>query len=177
MNRIKRKFFFLIERMEISRKERITIVMLSLMLIMISGYTFITHPAVNYDPEQYRELEEIFAERSRTLQAEKDEILARYLPAVSETEIDEKAETRNKDFDSQDAEILSEEVESDVETININSATREELQQLPGIGPAYADRIIEWRDENGPFTSSGQLLDIRGIGERRLEQLLPYIRL
>ena len=61
--------------------------------------------------------------------------------------------------------------------ININTATAEELQQLPGIGPAYAGRILEWRVQNGRFTSIDQLIEIRGIGEKRLENIRPLVTL
>ena len=61
--------------------------------------------------------------------------------------------------------------------ININTATREQLQILPGIGPAYSGRIIEWREENGTFTTKDQLLEIKGIGEKRLEKIKPLITL
>ncbi len=61
--------------------------------------------------------------------------------------------------------------------ININTASAEQLTELPGIGPAYAQRIVEWREENGKFTSKEQLLEIRGIGQRRLEVIIPLIML
>lgn len=62
-------------------------------------------------------------------------------------------------------------------TLDLNTADALELQALPGIGPSYARRIVEWRNKNGPFTSLEQLLDVKGIGERRLDQLRPHLRL
>ncbi|EMJ9776502.1 MULTISPECIES: ComEA family DNA-binding protein [Morganella] len=51
--------------------------------------------------------------------------------------------------------------------ISINTATAEELaRELSGVGPKKAQRIVEYRTENGPFTSAEQLKDVYGIGER-----------
>ena len=58
--------------------------------------------------------------------------------------------------------------------INVNSAGLQELQQLPGIGPALASAIVEWREANGPFTSVEDLLDVPGIGDAKLEQLRSH---
>ena len=49
--------------------------------------------------------------------------------------------------------------------VNINTATAEELETLPKIGPVLAQRIIEYRQANGPFTSLEELLEVAGIGE------------
>jgi competence protein ComEA len=59
--------------------------------------------------------------------------------------------------------------------LNLNTATADELDGLPGVGPATAAAIIEHRDRIGGFTSVDQLLDVRGIGEAKLEQLRPLV--
>ena len=55
--------------------------------------------------------------------------------------------------------------------ININTATQSELETLPGIGPAMASRIIEFRERNGSFRSVDEIKLITGIGERRYESI------
>lgn len=59
--------------------------------------------------------------------------------------------------------------------VNINTASSEELQLLPRVGPALAGRIIEFREANGPFQSVEEILAVKGIGESSFEKLEPYI--
>lgn len=59
--------------------------------------------------------------------------------------------------------------------VNVNTADPEQLQTLPGIGPALAQRIVDDRSANGPFLSAEDLLRVSGIGEKTLEDLRPYI--
>lgn len=55
--------------------------------------------------------------------------------------------------------------------VDLNSATQEQLDTLPGIGPVTAAAIIAWRDANGRFSSVDQLGDVEGIGPARLDKL------
>lgn len=59
--------------------------------------------------------------------------------------------------------------------LNINTAEAEDLQLLPGIGEALAQRIIDYRTKSGPFTSVDDLLNVKGIGVSSLEKISPYI--
>ncbi|MCS5720853.1 ComEA family DNA-binding protein [Herbiconiux sp. CPCC 203407] len=59
--------------------------------------------------------------------------------------------------------------------INLNSATALDLDTLPRIGPAMAARIISWRDENGPFATVDDLLQVTGIGDKTFESLRPLV--
>lgn len=61
--------------------------------------------------------------------------------------------------------------------LNINSAGIDSLVLLPGIGPALAARIVEYRNVNGPFSSPEELLQVKGIGEIKLQQIREMVRL
>ncbi len=62
------------------------------------------------------------------------------------------------------------------EPIDINTASVEELTRLPRIGEVTATRIVEWREENGPFTRVEELLNVQGIGERTFERIRPHVK-
>ncbi len=55
--------------------------------------------------------------------------------------------------------------------IDVNTATAEELETLPGIGPTLARAIVRHREENGPFGSVDELLEVSGIGEAKLDNI------
>jgi competence ComEA-like helix-hairpin-helix protein len=59
--------------------------------------------------------------------------------------------------------------------VNINTATSEELQQVPGIGPVTADKILQMRKSYGAFKSVDDLLAIRGLGQKRLDKMRKYL--
>jgi competence protein ComEA len=60
--------------------------------------------------------------------------------------------------------------------VDLNTATAEELDALPGVGPATAAAIIDHRRRNGPFRSVDELADVRGIGDAKLAQLRDLVR-
>lgn len=61
------------------------------------------------------------------------------------------------------------------EKLDINRATAEQLQKVPGIGETLAKRIVDFRGEHGPFEKIDDLLNVRGIGVRSLEKLRSYL--
>jgi len=65
--------------------------------------------------------------------------------------------------------------EDSVVLLNINTATREQLIDLPGIGTTLADRILEYRASRGPFRSADEMRRIKGMTQKRLEHIRPLI--
>jgi len=60
-------------------------------------------------------------------------------------------------------------------TVNINTATREQLMQLPGVGEVTAGAIISYREQHGGFAATFEITNVHRIGERTFERLEPYI--
>jgi competence protein ComEA len=61
--------------------------------------------------------------------------------------------------------------------VNLNTATAEQLDTLPGVGPVTAQKILEWRSAHGVFSSVDELLEVDGIGEKTLADLAPHVTL
>ncbi|MDE0146537.1 MAG: helix-hairpin-helix domain-containing protein [Nitrospira sp.] len=66
---------------------------------------------------------------------------------------------------------------ADVGRVDMNRGSAEDLLHLPGIGPVLAERIIRYRREHGKFGSIRDIQNVKGIGEKRLAQLEPYIHI
>jgi competence ComEA-like helix-hairpin-helix protein len=89
------------------------------------------------------------------------------------------------DYRSQDSTFasLSREAVTEVEAeeqkvpsvLDLNNATKEQLMTLPGIGSVTADRIIQYRNDQGKFTSADQLASIKGLSEKKVNRLKPLI--
>jgi competence protein ComEA len=62
------------------------------------------------------------------------------------------------------------------EPLDINGASLEQLKTLPGVGDVIARRIVDFRQEHGPFRRVEDLMRVKGIGEKSLERLRPYIK-
>ena len=66
--------------------------------------------------------------------------------------------------------------ESNDGKIDINTATEQQLMLLPGIGETTAKRIIEYRTEHNGFSTIEDIMHVSGIGEKKFEQMKPYIK-
>ena len=62
------------------------------------------------------------------------------------------------------------------ELLDLNAATASELEELPGIGPVLAERIVQWREDNGRFTDVEVLGEVSGIGDALMAQLRALVR-
>jgi competence protein ComEA len=60
--------------------------------------------------------------------------------------------------------------------VDLNTATMAQLEDLPGVGPVLAQRIVDWRTEHGRFTSVDELQEVSGVGEKKFESLKPHVR-
>ncbi len=59
--------------------------------------------------------------------------------------------------------------------VNINSATAQQLETLPGVGPKLAARIVEYRQKAGGFKSAQELMNVKGIGEKNFEKIQAHV--
>ena len=66
-------------------------------------------------------------------------------------------------------------IKTDIEKINLNKATQTELETLPGIGPSTAEKIIEYRKENGNFKNIEDIMNVNGIGESKYNKIKDLI--
>ncbi|MEJ2034546.1 MAG: ComEA family DNA-binding protein [Deltaproteobacteria bacterium] len=62
-----------------------------------------------------------------------------------------------------------------VAAVNINTASKQDLETLPGIGPAKAEAIIKYREENGPFHQVDDLTQVNGVGQKTIDSIRDSI--
>ncbi|WP_445664235.1 ComEA family DNA-binding protein [Fodinibius sp. AD559] len=180
---MKRRLFFWLEKLKIAPGERKVISGLLVLLVLLGGLNLALSPSVPFEDGGYLELEQQFAERTAMLKAEEEKLMGQYYPPlekqIAEAKIDTITEdsTSNEEADNTEKEI--EETNQNVanERVNVNKANIEALKALPGIGPTYAKRIIRYRNENGEFDSFEELKKIKGIAQKRLDKLMPFIKL
>lgn len=166
MRKLKRRFFFWMEQLQVSRKERITITsLLFVILTLLAISTFLTQQ-FNFSQARYDEIVTEFRAKSSVLEQQKIENEKKYVPQEKLEE--QKVESAVEPTSDADKDKL---------VVNINTADLEELQKLDGIGVAYAQRILDYRQENGEFKTIDELLKIKGIGKKRLEKMAPFIKL
>lgn len=72
-------------------------------------------------------------------------------------------------------EVAPETTETETNGVHVNSATKEELMTVPGIGPAKAEAILNYLKEHGPFKSYEELRNVKGFGEKTLENMKGYL--
>ena len=105
----------------------------------------------------------------------KDEIKKYKEQTISTEEIQKKIEEEILVIDkNNDAEVIHEE-NNDSNLVNINTATKEELLKISGIGDSKADSIIKYRKENGNFKLIEDIKNVSGIGEALFEKIKEYI--
>ena len=175
------------DRLQITKKERTAFALLFGALAILFISNLLITERYNYSQENYDEILAEFERKSALLYQKQKEVEERY-QAVAPPEINE----QNPGSEAAEATgietvVLEGPINSDLkskekaasaasgELININTATAEQLKLLKGIGDATARNIIEYRTANGNFKSADDLLKVKGIGEKRLESLLPFI--
>ncbi len=167
---MRRRLFFWLDKLKITRTERQAISILLIIFTVLLLLNATISPSSPFNDEYYSELDARFRMRTALMQQEEQQILSRYRgEQVSITSTDTLAP------DSTAGQAFAEIPKSAL--IHINTADASALQQLRGIGAAYAQRIIEYRQLNGPFQSADELLDVKGIGEVRLQKIAPFITL
>ena len=116
------------------------------------------------------------ASQAVTIETEFPQSTTAALPASSESaDAAPSEQTSESSAEEPTADSTEEEPEAAAFPLELNRATAEELQQLPGIGPALAERIITFRSENGGFQTTEDLMLISGIGEKRYDAIKDMV--
>lgn len=167
---MKRKIYFLFDRLQIRRSERHLIGGLMIVICILAGARVLITPSVYSNPEHQAELERVFLERSEELRRKREAVLLRYVPEdrIGEMGLGEGTVSGGGTVSGEKSVFLR---------VNINTAGIDSLLLLPGIGPAYAERILKRRQEVGRFTELNQLLEVKGIGPARFEKIRPMLEL
>jgi comEA protein len=102
---------------------------------------------------------------------------SRYDYSLKDKEFEERSQKLAKLTSPKGEKKITSQQTLEPHSININTASKDQLTLLPGIGETYAERIVVYRNNNGPYASVDEVEKVKGIGKRTLERLRPYIRI
>jgi len=188
---MRRTYFLWLDKLKIKPAERRLMVSLIFLLTVLSliNISMPEHQGAGNDGDtKNSRLDELFRQRSAVITARRNAKLQRYFPQKT-VEEQNQSQKNLQNMDKSGTEgTKSKPADLDVETtstssstssqqnrVDVNSADAATLQRLPGIGPAYAQRIITYRKQHGGFKSAEELKKIKGIGPKRLEKMIPYL--
>ncbi len=165
----KRHLFFFFERLEIRAGERRAIASVLLLGLALNLAAEHWPSPSTYDADFYKPLIAAFDERNARAAAESARLDSLYQGLERAVGRDgQSAVPRAKDARAPRPSLPS-------KPIPINTATLAQLDQLPGIGPAIAQRIIDYRTQHGPFTTVDDLTKVKGIGPVLMEKIRPFV--
>lgn len=168
MKHLRRKLFFLLDHWHVPRAERVwLVVMMGISVGAWIAQAWIQHPdgIWKQDYTQEREqFERLFANHIQ----EHNQRMLRYGSLGESRKI-----TPISGIEPYPPGM--EKTGADSVLLDLNRASMSELQQIKGIGPSTAQKIIDWRTQNGPFDSLGQLVEVKGIGPKSLLKMRPFL--
>lgn len=164
-SKLHRTLFFWLDRQQISKDERIALLVVMVVVVITVGMNVLLNKSTVPAPGNHQAILEEFERKSALIKEKEGEMQAKY-SGIQEVEL-KGSEVMN----TNDKKAASS------QKINLNTATRSELESLPGIGSTYAQRIIDYRETNGGFSSVEELVEVKGIGDKTLEELKPFIEL
>ncbi len=154
-----RHYYRLQQRLALTRRETHALALVLLFLAAGLAIRHVRYHLVPYDPSYYAEVDRLAAAPPTVADSSATPLLSRPTSIPDSTRPD----------------TVDPPVKRPVNTVRINSATAAELEQLPRIGPKTAERIVAFRETNGPFRRPEDLMQIRGIGEKTFEGLRAYV--
>ncbi len=172
---MKRRIFFWLEKLKITPAERKTVSVLLIVLVILGSLNLALSSSEPFGEGHYLELEKQFEKRTAVLKEQEKRLMARYHP-TKDAQINT-MQTDTVESDSAQSEDDEKSESTKKQRVNVNKADQKELESLNGIGPTYAGRIIKYRKKHGGFETVEELKKINGIGEKRLDNLKPFVKL
>jgi comEA protein len=145
---------------EFTSSERRVIIIITAVLLGSAGWQYVRTSTVEQQSFDYHKSDSVFTRRS-------------HQSHLVQTN------SQNKNHTGTESYLQGTEVKDTAAPqfhLNINTASAEELKQLPRIGPSIAKRIISYREKNGPFHSVDELKKVKGVGPKTLVRIKPYLR-
>lgn len=174
------------QRVSITRNEALTLISLSVFFMVGITGRHVCRQAPHVEPDAYAEIDSLFAVQSSSAadasqnESENENVngserqVNAFEKDVNDTPADSDSTAQNTDSSTDPPAAKPVDGMSVSEKIDLNRATAADLDQLPRIGPKMAQRILEFRRAFGPLRSVDELLSVRGIGQKTLEQIRPH---